>query len=87
MAAPAAAAVAVGGLAGVGAAHVARRLGVPVDRAAATAARRSVQATQAAARMSGRLLSKTADVMRGVLNDDAVHSDDDDSAELDRCEI
>ena len=80
MAGPAVAAVAVGGLAGVGAAHVARRLGVPVDAAAAAAAKHTANTAQAAARLPGRFMAAASAVVRDLLDDeDAVYVDDDPS--------
>ena len=67
--APIAAAAAVGGLAGLGAVSVARRMGVPVDRVAATALRRSVRATETSLRASRRFGTRAAGMSRSALGD------------------
>ena len=65
-AAPVALAAVGGGLIGVGAVSVARRLGLPVDRAAAAAARGSGRAVRFATSTSRRVASQAADTSREV---------------------
>ena len=67
--APVALAAVGGGLIGVGAVSVARRLGLPVDRAAAAAARGSGHAVRIATRTSRGVASKAADTVRKVAHD------------------